>query len=70
MRVLREIRCPRCHRLQCKAILNGTSAIQILCRCKTMIAAYELETVVVSGAASPTQTFDGVRYDGFSLTTR
>jgi phage FluMu protein Com len=51
---MREIRCPRCHRLVCKAVLNGTSAVEIRCRCKTLMAVYAHETLIVSVAASPT----------------
>ena len=67
---MREIRCPSCNRLQCKAILNGTSAIQVLCRCKTLIAAYEFETLVVSAAASPTATFGKQIHVGMGLGVR
>ena len=68
--LMRDIRCPNCHRLQCKAILNGASAIQILCRCKTLLAAYERETVVVSVAASPTMTFGDLTMRGVGVMMR
>ena len=67
---MRDIRCPNCNRLQCRAVLNGLSAIQIRCRCKTLIAAYEQETRVVSMAASPSVTFGGVAYHGFGVAMR
>lgn len=61
---MREVRCPNCHRLQCKAVLNGQSAVEIRCRCKTMIYATGEETFVAGYAASPSAGFYGRLFDG------